>query len=87
MYSLARTDLQDAYIVRFLAPRDPPSFAEIFYSVTENGFPVEGENDLPVQEAVLDVDRVQYFREYTNALLQAVTEDKMPVKGYIVWST
>ncbi|KAH9897061.1 beta-glucosidase 1A [Cubamyces lactineus] len=54
--------------------------------VTENGFPVKGENDLPVEKAVLDIDRIQYFKEYANAVLQAVTEDGVPVKGYIVWS-
>ncbi|KAI0659352.1 beta-glucosidase 1A [Cubamyces menziesii] len=54
--------------------------------VTENGFPVKGENNLPVEKAVLDVDRIQYFEEYTNVVLQAVTEDGVPVKAYIVWS-
>ncbi|EKM56612.1 glycoside hydrolase family 1 protein [Phanerochaete carnosa HHB-10118-sp] len=54
--------------------------------VTENGFPVKGENDLFVEEAVNDIDRQEYFREYAEALLQAVTEDGADVRGYFGWS-
>nr|Q25BW5.1 RecName: Full=Beta-glucosidase 1A; AltName: Full=Cellobiase 1A [Phanerodontia chrysosporium]BAE87008.1 beta-glucosidase [Phanerodontia chrysosporium] len=54
--------------------------------VTENGFPVKGENDLPVEQAVDDTDRQAYYRDYTEALLQAVTEDGADVRGYFGWS-
>ncbi|KAH8101880.1 intracellular family 1 beta glucosidase [Cristinia sonorae] len=54
--------------------------------VTENGFPVKGENDIPVEDAVHDTDRVEYFAGYTNALLEAVTQDGVDVRGYFGWS-
>ncbi len=55
-------------------------------SVTENGFAVKGENDLSVEEALQDTDRQKYFKQYTNAFLQAVTEDGVVIKGYFGWS-
>ncbi|KAI0659353.1 beta-glucosidase 1A [Cubamyces menziesii] len=54
--------------------------------VTENGFAAKGENVLPVDQVVKDTDRVEYFQGYTDALLRAVTEDGVPVKGYFAWS-
>lgn len=55
-------------------------------SVTENGFAVKDENNLPLDEALHDHDRVEYFRGTTNALLSAVIEDGVDVKGYFGWS-
>ncbi|KAF9450197.1 glycoside hydrolase family 1 protein [Macrolepiota fuliginosa MF-IS2] len=54
--------------------------------VTENGFAVRNENDIPVEEAVHDTDRVNYFKGYTQALLEAVNIDGVNVKGYFAWS-
>ncbi|OJT02841.1 Beta-glucosidase 1A [Trametes pubescens] len=54
--------------------------------VTENGFPVKGENTLEVDKAINDTARVDYFEGYTDALLRAVNEDGVPVKGYFAWS-
>ncbi|KAI0084718.1 intracellular family 1 beta glucosidase [Irpex rosettiformis] len=54
--------------------------------VTENGFPVKGENGLSLEEAINDIDRQDYFAQYTKALLEAVTEDGVDVKGYFGWS-
>ncbi len=57
-----------------------------YRSVTENGFPVKGENTLEVDKAINDTARVDYFEGYTDALLRAVNEDGVPVKGYFAWS-
>ena len=54
--------------------------------MTENGFCVKGENDIPVEQAVHDVDRQEYFEQYTKALLQASTEDGADIRGYFAWS-
>ncbi|THH01164.1 hypothetical protein EW026_g1477 [Hermanssonia centrifuga] len=54
--------------------------------VTENGFPVKNENDLPVEDAVRDVHRQGYYQDYTKALLQAVTKDGADVRGYFAWN-
>lgn len=58
----------------------------ISLSITENGFPVKGENNLPVEKAIKDGDRQEYFLQYTKALLEAVTEDGADVRGYFGWS-
>lgn len=55
-------------------------------SVTENGFAVKDENSKPVEEALSDHDRVQYFRGTTASLLAAVTEDGVDVRAYYAWS-
>lgn len=39
-----------------------------------------------MEQAVHDVDRQEYFQEYTKALLQAVTEDGVDIRGYFAWS-
>ncbi|KAI0646480.1 beta-glucosidase 1A [Trametes meyenii] len=54
--------------------------------VTENGFPVKNENTLPFDEVIRDTDRIDYFKGYTDALLRAVTEDGVSIKGYFAWS-
>ena len=42
---------------------------------------------MSLEEALRDKDRVEYFDGYTNAMLHAVTQDGVPVKGYFGWST
>jgi beta-glucosidase/6-phospho-beta-glucosidase/beta-galactosidase len=54
--------------------------------VTENGFAVKDESDMPVEEALADDDRVQYFRGTTDALLSAVLEDGVDVRAFFPWS-
>ena len=56
-------------------------------SVTENGFAAKGENILSVEQVVHDKDRIEYYDGYTNAVLQAVAMDGVPVKSYFAWST
>ncbi|KAF9493202.1 beta-glucosidase 1A [Pleurotus eryngii] len=54
--------------------------------VTENGFAVKNESGLSVEEAIHDGDRVEYYRAYSQALLDAVCTDGVDVKGYFGWS-
>ncbi|KAH9477721.1 Beta-glucosidase 1B [Psilocybe cubensis] len=54
--------------------------------VTENGFAAKSDVTLPLPEVVHDVDRVEYYSGYTEALLQAIHEDSVPVKSYFAWS-
>lgn len=55
-------------------------------SVTENGFAVKGENSMPLEQAIIDTDRVNYFRGTTTALLAAMNEDGVEIKAYFPWS-
>ncbi|KAG6840145.1 Beta-glucosidase 1A [Blastosporella zonata] len=55
--------------------------------VTENGFTCKDENILPAAEAVRDTDRIEYYRGYTEALLEAITVDGVDVRSYFAWST
>lgn len=54
--------------------------------VTENGFAVKNENSMSIEQAVQDLDRVEYFRGSCNALLSAVKEDGVDVRAYFPWS-
>lgn len=54
--------------------------------MTENGFSVKGENELPIDLALHDDDRVHYFQGTTGALLQAIHEDGVDVRAYFPWS-
>jgi len=54
--------------------------------VTENGFAVKDENMKPIEEALQDVDRVNYFKGTTDALYHAVLDDGVDVRAYFPWS-
>ncbi|KAI0263103.1 beta-glucosidase 1A [Gloeopeniophorella convolvens] len=54
--------------------------------VTENGFAQKDENIKPVEEVVHDNERVEYYRTYLNAALDAVHEDGVDLHGYFGWS-
>ena len=53
--------------------------------VTENGFSVKGEDNLSLEEALNDTDRVNYFAGNLEALLCAI-EDGVVIKSYFGWS-
>ncbi|PPQ75617.1 hypothetical protein CVT24_010985 [Panaeolus cyanescens] len=53
--------------------------------VTENGFAAKSDSGT-VEEALKDTDRVNYYRGYTRALVDAVKEDGVLVKSYFAWS-
>ncbi|PPR01069.1 hypothetical protein CVT26_016016 [Gymnopilus dilepis] len=53
--------------------------------VTENGFAVKGENDMPLEEALQDNDRVHYFQGTTAALMNAIHEDGVDIRSYFPW--
>jgi len=54
--------------------------------VTENGFAVMNEKDMPIDQAVNDTDRTEYFRGNCEALLAAITEDGVDIRSYFAWS-
>ncbi|KAH9851024.1 beta-glucosidase 1B [Lenzites betulinus] len=54
--------------------------------VTENGFAVKDENSMPIEEAIADHDRVQYFKGNTEAILVARNEDGVDIRAYFAWS-
>jgi beta-glucosidase len=53
---------------------------------TENGFSIVNENDLPLEKALHDHDRVEYYKGNLNAMLAAVHEDGVDVRSYFAWS-
>jgi hypothetical protein len=44
------------------------------------------ETDMPVDQAVNDTDRTEYFRGNCEALLAAITEDGVDIRSYFAWS-
>ncbi|RLN29478.1 beta-glucosidase 12-like isoform X4 [Panicum miliaceum] len=53
--------------------------------ITENGVPEINNSSLPLQEALKDDTRIQYYHDHLLALLSAV-RDGANVKGYYAWS-
>jgi beta-glucosidase len=60
--------------------------ANLDFSVTENGFAVKDEHSKPIEEALQDNDRVNYFKGITASLKAAVLEDGVDVRAYFPWS-
>ncbi|TFK52902.1 beta-glucosidase [Heliocybe sulcata] len=54
--------------------------------VTENGFAVKNENNMPLEQALKDTDRIEYFKGNCEALVKAVHEDGVDLRGYFPWS-
>lgn len=54
--------------------------------VTENGTSIKNESQLPIEQALHDEFRSQYFRDYIDALVQAYEKDGVDVRGYMAWS-
>jgi len=54
--------------------------------VTENGFAVMNETSMPIEQAVNDTDRIEYFRGNCEALLAAIIEDGVDIRSYFAWS-
>ncbi|KAG6855839.1 Beta-glucosidase 1B [Tephrocybe sp. NHM501043] len=54
--------------------------------ITENGFSVKDENDMPFDQALVDTARVNYFSGTTKNLLAAINEDGVDVRSYFPWS-
>lgn len=59
----------------------------IFNSVTENGFAVKGENDMPLEVVLVDNDRVHYFQGTTASLINAIHSDGVDIRSYFPWSS
>jgi beta-glucosidase len=54
--------------------------------ITENGFPVEGEAALSLEQQRNDDLRQKYFGEYLKELVEAVRDDGVDIGGYMAWS-
>ncbi|KAF8908633.1 beta-glucosidase 1A [Gymnopilus junonius] len=52
----------------------------------ENGFAAKSDLFLPIPDVVHDVDRVEYFQGYTEAMLQAIYLDNIKINSYFAWS-
>jgi hypothetical protein len=54
--------------------------------VTENGVPVPNESGKPLQEALRDAFRLDYYHGYIEGVCKAVAEDGVNLTGYYAWS-
>lgn len=53
--------------------------------ITENGFPVEGEEHMARAEAIEDTHRQEYYDGYVRAMCDAA-KDGVKIEGYMGWS-
>ncbi|PRW44359.1 E3 ubiquitin- ligase UPL7 [Chlorella sorokiniana] len=54
--------------------------------VTENGVSVPGENGMPLEQALCDTFRVDFYRQYMGNASLAKKEDGVDLQGYFAWS-
>ncbi len=54
--------------------------------ITENGFAGQDEGKKSLSGIVDDKERQDYFEGYLHAMLCAIKEDKVSIKGYFGWS-
>ncbi|KAF8965774.1 glycoside hydrolase family 1 protein [Flammula alnicola] len=54
--------------------------------VTENGFSVKGENDMPLEQVLKDNDRIHYFQGTTASLINTIHDDGVDIRSYFPWS-
>ncbi|KZV92227.1 glycoside hydrolase family 1 protein [Exidia glandulosa HHB12029] len=54
--------------------------------VTENGFSVKDEGSMPLEQALQDTDRVEYYQGATQSILAAIHEDGVDIRSYFAWS-
>ncbi|KAJ3104789.1 hypothetical protein HDU97_008857 [Phlyctochytrium planicorne] len=86
--------LQSGIDWQFVYPKGVRGLVNYFYKrynldvyLTEIGYPVPGEKDFKTAEQVANDDLRRQFWEMTvTNLTLAITEDKVPVKGIIVWA-
>ena len=49
--------------------------------MTENGFSVKGEATKPLAEVLNDTERVNFYKGYVNAAIDAVEQDEVPFRS------
>jgi len=54
--------------------------------ITENGMCVRNESSMPLQQALNDTDRINYYNDYLTYVLKAIEDDEVRVAGYFAWS-
>lgn len=69
-------------LLKWVNDRYTPTHIYVF----ENGVSVPKETELPLEEALQDTFRLNYYHMYIQAMEEAIAEDKVPVKGYFAWS-
>ncbi|GHJ89487.1 hypothetical protein NliqN6_5889 [Naganishia liquefaciens] len=73
-------------LLRYINERYLEQYPGMKLYVTEQGFCVQDEHNMSIQEACNDVQRETYYRGYLNEVVGAVQEDGIPVAGYFAWS-
>jgi beta-glucosidase len=54
--------------------------------VTEQGFCMKGENEMPIAEACKDLQRIEYYKGYLGEVSKAIKDDGIDISGYFAWS-
>ncbi len=54
--------------------------------VFENGVSVPGETQQPIEEAIHDTFRLNFYKDYIQNMQDAIEQDGVDVRGYFAWS-
>ena len=73
------------YIHETYCQPDRNAGKEMTIYVTENGFALQDEGDLTLEEIVNDTKRQEYFTSYLDEMVKAMSEG-VQVGGYFAWS-
>jgi beta-glucosidase len=47
---------------------------------------MKGENEMPIEEATRDLQRINYYKGYLNEVVAAINDDGIDISGYFAWS-
>lgn len=47
---------------------------------------MKGENEMSIEDATHDTQRIDYYKGYLKAVEKAVTEEGIDIQGYFAWS-
>ena len=53
---------------------------------TENGFSVKNEGQMTLEQAIIDNDRVDFYRGALENVLRSIREDGVDIRSYFGWS-
>jgi len=62
------------------------TYSRNYNLITENGVDAPNESYLPIDQAINDTFRVNYFKSYLDEVAKAIQLDGVKVKGYFAWS-
>lgn len=62
------------------------SHADVPIRIFENGYAIDGEENLLLEQVIHDTERQEYYNGYIQALCDTILEDGAKIDTYLAWS-